>query len=527
MKKYFSYTAILLLLFATGCLKDGTPLFSIRNIHSKIMVTNDSAYLNLSAEIDTAVFRGIEYAEIQGNIYDISDSVELVAYGHCWRINSTDDPNILYYPVVTDSRTYFDIKSDTVVTPSTEKQFIYNSNLNDLEIEHQYFVRSFVLTRNINTGKIDTGYNQTVTKFQTKLPIDVWIYTGEDDLTQNNVREDAASFVLNEDGIDYAYFTTGWNGFQLKDDTWKYDYETNTWQQRAQFRGGAREKAIAFVIDKGQGKGEEAYVGTGSSNHNNPEPEADMYKYSPRTNLWSTGVDSLPKNTGRYDAIGFSLTVQNSQGRDVQRGYVALGKRTYPFSDIFEYDWEKDDNPLYTYPAWTKKDLYPGGVRTEAVVAVINNQAVVGFGLTRDPSTGDESYTNNFYIYDPSNTSNTWRNIPSCPGEPRANAIAFALSFERDGLQNNIVYVGTGRGDNNGADTLYNDIWGYDLNQNVWLPKSEIRADNKIAFARESAIAFVIKKDIVNYGANIRGFVTLGRNSAGTSNMTKVWEYLP
>ncbi len=520
MKKYFSYIAVLLIFFATGCLEEGTPLFSIRNIHSKIMVTNDSAYLNLSAEIDTAIFRGIEYAEIQANIYDISDSVELVAYGHCWRVNSTSDSTVVYSPVISDSRTYFDIKSDTVETRPDEKQFIYESDLMGLEIEHQYFVRSFVLTRNINTGKVDTGYNQTVTKFQTRLPVDVWLYAG--DIQQGDVREDAASFVLNEDGKDYAYFTTGWDGFQLKDDTWKYDYQTNTWGQMSQFRGGDREKAIAFVIDKGQGKGEEAYVGTGSSDHFDPEPEGDMYKYSPGTNLWSTGVDSLPKNTERYDAIGFTLNVQN-----IQRGYVALGKRTYPKNDIYEYHWEADTSG-HPYSAWKSKGLLPGDYYvTEAVVAVINNQAVVGFGLTRNPSTGEESYTNDFYIYDPTNTSNPWRNILSCPGEPRANAIAFGLSFERDALQNNIVYVGTGRGDNNGADTLYNDIWGYDLNQNVWLPKSEIRQDSKFAFAREGAIAFSIEKDVVNYGTNVRGFVVLGRNSEGTSGMTKFWEYLP
>jgi len=524
MKKYFSYIAILLIFFATGCLEEGTPLFSIRNIHSKIMVTNDSAYLNLSAEIDTATFRGIEYAEIQGNIYDISDSVELVSYGHCWRVNSTEDTTLLYYPVITDSRSYFDIKSDTVETSPDEKQFTFKSDLMALEIEHQYFVRSFVLTRNKNTGKIDTGYNQTVTKFNTKIPQDVWFYIG--DLQQGDVREDATSFVLNEDGKDYAYFTTGWDGFQLKDDTWKYDYETNTWQQKAQFRGGDREKAVAFVIDKGMGKGEEAYVGTGSSDHYDPKPERDIYKYNPGQNLWSTGIDSLQENTERYDAVAFTLTVQNEEGNDVQKGYIALGKRTYPRDDIYEYDYESD-TAGHPYSAWTKKDLYPGGVRSEAVVAVINNQAVVGFGLTRSSTTSEELYTNDFYIYDPTNTSNTWRSITNCPGEPRANAIAFGLSFERDGIQNNLIYVGTGRGDNNGADTLYNDLWAYDLNQNMWLPKSEIREDFIIAFAREGAIAFTINKDDVFYGTNIRGFVTLGRNKEGTSGMTKLWEYLP
>ena len=524
MKKYFSYITIILLIFiTTGCLEEGLPLFSIRNIHNKIMVTNDSAYLYLSAEVDTIAFRGIENAQIQGDIFNISDSVELKAYGHCWRLNSTEDTTIMLYPMVTDSKTFFDIKSDTVETSLDAEQINFISDLNALEIEHQYFVRSFVITQDKNSGRIDTGYNQTVTKFTTKLPIDVWFYIG--DLEQGNVREDAVSFVLNEDGKDYAYFATGWDGFQLKDDMWKYDYETG-WAQVAPFRGGNREKAIAFVIDKGKGKGEEAYVGTGSSNHFEPEGERDIFRYYPVQNSWHEGVDSLPSNTDRYDAIGFSLVVQNDEGNDVQRGYVALGKRTYPREDIYEYDFEKDTTG-HPYSAWTKKENYSGGVRTEAVVAVINNQAVVGFGLTRDASTQEESYTNNFYIYDPSNTSTPWRSIANCPGEPRANAIAFGMSFERNGLQNNIVYVGTGRGYNNGADTLYNDIWGYDLNQNTWLPKSDIREDFTIAFAREGAIAFVISKEVVFYGTNVRGFVTLGRNKEGTSGMTKLWEYLP
>ncbi len=539
MKKYFSYLTIILLIFiTTGCLEEGVPLFSLRNIHNKIMVTNDSAYLHVSANLDTVTFKGLQaidggvgiegYAEVEGDFYEISDSVELVAYGHCWRINSTEDTTILLFPIITDSKTYFNVGSDTANVQALN----FKSGLTGLEIQKQYFVRSFVVTEEKSTGRRDTGYNQVVIKFNSKLPQDFWLYSGDIN-SGMEVRENAVSFVLNEDGKDYAYITTGYNGFQLLEDTWRYDNEEGTWQQKAPFGGVAREKAVGFVLDKGEGMGEEAYVGSGVIKHEGTiDPDEDIkydfYKYRPYANTWSSDVAPLPVNINRYDAVGFSLTVTKTTGEEIQRGYIAFGKRRMHKLDIHEYNYEADTVDSKT--AWIKKKSYPDekyGVK-EAVVAVVDNVAVIGFGLKQNKSNEhDISYTNDFYIFDPSNTSSPWRSIPNCPGEPRANAIAFGMTYERDGMQKNMVYVGTGRGDNLGADTLYNDLWGYDLNQNEWLPKSEIRVGNNVAFAREGAVAFAINKEDVFYGTNVRGFVATGRNKEGTSGMTKMWEYLP
>ena len=66
------------------------------------------------------------------------------------------------------------------------------------------------------------------------------------------------------------------NGFFK--DNWEYDLVTETWSQQADFIGGARRQAVAFVVN------DIAYVGTGISGNG---LEKDMYSYDPSTNTWT------------------------------------------------------------------------------------------------------------------------------------------------------------------------------------------------------------------------------------------------
>ncbi len=529
MKNRFYYIVIIFFLFTTSCLEEGSPLFSFRSLTAELMVTNDSAYLYHSALIDTVTDLNFIDAEVQGDIFGISDSFDIISYGHCWLINENFDTLNLEYPEVNDSRTIFKIKSDTVTTLSGDDEISFTSFLNPLLVDQLYYIRTFIITENISSGKIDTGYNQVVTTFRTRTPRDVWFYVGSiADQGTFGVREDAVSFVLEEDGKEYAYITTGSktnanvNGEIVNNtpmqDTWKYDYQTETWESRANFQD-KRDRAVAFVIDN------EGYVGTGTYTYeddNDPMPEKDFYKYNPVNNEWTSwgaGIDSMPENAERYDAVAFSIKVNGKE-----YGYVGLGawedkrlrKDFYRFdptaSEGSQWKWQKN------YPM-----LDDEAGKIEAVAAVVNNIAIVGSGLSGNNNT-DAYYTKDFYKYDAE--SNEWASISTFPGNPRADAVAFGLSFERDGVQKNYFYVATGRTETSGV--LLNDLWAYDTDLSTWKNKSDIEDNGDVAEAREGGVAFSINKSHVAYGATARAYVLLGKKVDGSTYlMTKFWEYLP
>jgi hypothetical protein len=265
---------------------------------------------------------------------------------------------------------------------------------------------------------------------------------------------------------------------------------------------------IAFVID------DTVYIGTGIIDYHNMTPTGAMWKWNPRSDLpyyYFRQIDSLGVNQERYNAIAFTLEKDG-----VKRGYIALGERNQPFDDIYYYKQEADTAGAVSGAAWVQQTHFFGGGRTEAVVATIGNVAIIGTGKDINGNV-----KNDFYIYDPSGVG-SWRSISSCPFTPRRNAVALSLSFEKNGTNYNYFYVGTGADAN---DSLYNDWWRYDYNNGKWTQCSDIREDDDIAEGREGAVAFSVKRSIIDFGVHERGFVVGGKSNSGYKR--DMWEYLP
>lgn len=505
---------IIVVLFYAGCkLEQGNPLFSLRDITATTMVTQDSAYLFFTAQQDTATYRGLEYAEIAVSIAETLDSMEIVAYGHCWLENQTEpiDTNIMLYPTLADKHTMFTIGADTVEASPSSALVNDTSQLHNLQIDHQYFVRSYIITKHKHSGRVDTGYNQITTKFWTRIPEDVWFYQG--DIENINVREEAASFVLTKsDGTELGFYTTGYGTYGYSNDTWCYDYTTNTWSNKAGFTGSERESAVAFSIVDEDGFNY-GYVGTGYNRDADDEYKykKDFWRYNLGLDGWQS-VAPMGSTTERANAVAFTLTVEEL-GIDKQYGYVSLGENAgAKFNDLYQYDIEDD--------SWTPRTNFEYEGRSEAVAATINGEvAIVGSGTD-----ANGTYLNTFCIY---REGHGWNKINPCPEGGRANAVAFALSYERNGANKNMFYMVTGRA---ASGTLLNTMWAYDYNSGEWIERSEIvdtRTEPIFAIAREGAVAFSIVKGHVEYGSLARGFVVTGRSTEGTSGMTKFWEYLP
>lgn len=501
----FLIIPILLQAFLTGCKEQGMDFLSVRNINGYIMVNLHDAQLHLKAYEDSVLFRGIHYAEVQGEIFDIIDTASIVAYGHCWSLE--DEVPDLY-----NAHSFKFLAGESGVNAS-DSAFLFKTELYDLELDTYYYLRSFVIIK-YNSGQIDTGYNQKVKRFRTRLPEDIWFHNNDFD---NLGITEATSFTLD----NKAYIACGFNGSTLLNDVWEYDMESDSWTNVAQLGGGSADRrmsAVSFVLN------DTVYLGTGIVDLLTSEYAADMWKWNIKYNVWSR-IDSLGPSRERANAIAFSLQVDDYVHGEEPRGYIGLGQTNFPREDLMYYDFRTDVAGSPTGASWVNITPFLGGYRTEACVSVIDNLAFVGSGKDNNGN-----YKKDFYIFDPESGSyGNWRGIPFIPDslecESRANAVSFSLSYVRPNTGNgyNFFYFGTGRGEN---DTLYNDWFGYDINLGIWKRCSDIRADADIADGREGAVAFDLTKEDVDYGTHERGFVATGKNKNGEYKKD-VWEYLP
>lgn len=189
------------------------------------------------------------------------------------------------------------------------------------------------------------------------------------------------------------------NGFFQ--DNWEYDAVSQTWSQKADFIGGARRQAVAFVIDN------IAYVGTGISATG---LKKDMYSYNPSTNTWTQLNDF--GGTARKEAAAFTMG---------SLGYIGTGDDGVMKNDFWEY------NP--TGDLWVQKANMPGLARKGAVGWGIFPNAYICTGEDIDFTYTTDLWEYNYWL-------NTWTQRPSLPGPGRSNAVAFVL--------NGLGFVGTG-----------------------------------------------------------------------------------
>jgi N-acetylneuraminic acid mutarotase len=280
-------------------------------------------------------------------------------------------------------------------------------------------------------------------------------------------RNGATGFSIGTKG----YIGTGVDGSNsqpiLRNDFWEYDQGSNTWSQKANFGGSARDYATGFSI------GTKGYIGTGydgSSSFTN-----DFWEYDQSSNTW-TQKASLGSN-GRYHATGFSIGT---------KGYIGTGL-FYSGSLIFTKDfWEYDQGSN----TWTQKANFGGTARNVATGFSIGIKGYIGMG--NDDSIG---LRNDFWEYDQS--INIWSQKANFGGTARDYATGFSIGTKG--------YIGTGLDGNN-----RNDFWEYDQDSNTWMQKATFGGT-----ARRSATGFSI---------GTKGYIGTGYDGIRRNDF---WEYTP
>ncbi|QIL38630.1 T9SS type A sorting domain-containing protein [Pedobacter sp. HDW13] len=127
----------------------------------------------------------------------------------------------------------------------------------------------------------------------------------------------ASAFTIKNKGYVVAGGGRFYGGTNLKD-VWQYDADQNTWVQKKDLEGVAREFAFSFVIN---GKG---YIGCGNSIKF--YGENDMWAYTPETDSWEKKADFV--NTG-YVPGAFSIG---------NNGYVGTYDYKTGFDAFYMYD---------------------------------------------------------------------------------------------------------------------------------------------------------------------------------------------
>ncbi|TWR31674.1 hypothetical protein FPZ43_04165 [Mucilaginibacter pallidiroseus] len=208
-----------------------------------------------------------------------------------------------------------------------------------------------------------------------------------------------------------AYMGTGFGNLQLPSnsipqnkDFWEYDPATDTWTQKADFPGEARENVIGFEVN---GAG---YMGLGTDNSYTKNFK-DFYRYDAGADKW-TAVAPYP-GKGSFALSAFAINGQ---------GYAGLGAASpdVTANDFWQY--------IPVENKWVERANFTGKPRAFTSQFVIGTDGYVGQGSTLAATAPD------WFKYN--TLTDSWIKITNFDGPARYDAVSFSL--------NDIGYVGTG-----------------------------------------------------------------------------------
>lgn len=217
-------------------------------------------------------------------------------------------------------------------------------------------------------------------------------------------------------------------------DIWNHN-QSDSWNQLQIFPGGARQGAVAFVIN------DKAYVGLGirtRTAHIENKIYNDFWVYDLKNQQWEdTPLKFAFPGEARGNAVAFSIN---------GKGYVGTGmnEKNLPLKDFYEFDPQT---------GWTKI-AFPGDKRMAATAFVIEKYAYVGLG-----NSGEEAITD-FWKFNPEDKS--WEPISPKPMPELARYYATSVVLYKDGFP--YAYILGGIKDREPLSTC----WGYNPRSNTW-----------------------------------------------------------
>lgn len=238
-------------------------------------------------------------------------------------------------------------------------------------------------------------------------------------------RHGAVAFTAEVNGKTYAYVGLGYiapasinNGDgsttsrpkEYLKDFYRYDAETNTWEQMPDFPGAARRDAVAFSL------GNYGFVGTGRAD--NAELFKDFYRFNPATNTWSGDLGFLGGQ--RYGASAFVID---------GAAYVCLGTSGTLRTDVTKCTIDADGN--VTWEAMQALADKPGNKQDKDYGRIPRYGAIT---FISDKSKDGESYAyvatgyGNSTVWRYNHKRDQWHQMEDIAGSALVGAVGFSVN---------------------------------------------------------------------------------------------------
>jgi N-acetylneuraminic acid mutarotase len=215
-------------------------------------------------------------------------------------------------------------------------------------------------------------------------------------------RRGACAFTAN----GYGYVGSGETTTGRTADFYRYNPATNSWIVIATFPGAARTSAVAFEID-GYG-----YVGTGDTDLGSIN---DLWRYSAATNTWQSRANVGPTN--RQEAMSFALNGV---------GYIGTGvdfEGGNNFKDMWEYTPATD--------TWIQISDFEGSARRYLSGVALNGDGYAGLGT-------NGTNFNDFWVFDQT-ASLLERNIENIQIIAYPNPASSIVSVKIEGVEQHVI----------------------------------------------------------------------------------------
>jgi len=255
-------------------------------------------------------------------------------------------------------------------------------------------------------------------------------------------REAASSFSIGLKG----YFVGGESASGTLTETWEFNTETSSWNQKANYPGNPINKAISFSYNN------VGYYGLGWDTSTNSR-NFKLYTYNPSTDNWGLiSVCNLPNLTTWSVSSFFCIN---------DKVYFVGSNNVVYYYDI-------------TNNVWGLKNNFPGVTRFTGIGFEINGKGYIGTGAN---SFGNP-YLNDLWEYDA--TTDTWTQKTSMPSVGRY--ASFGFSYNGKGY----VLGGEKNGNIN-----TNEFWEYNPLSNSWT-----RLTDYISGDRNYLSGFVVNNSV-------------------------------
>ena len=278
-----------------------------------------------------------------------------------------------------------------------------------------------------DTGYVYGGYYKNASGTLVLFSSNLWRWTN---LTKWKLQAPQPE-IPKAGGIGFAIAGKGYVGLggntptNYKRDLEQYDSYTNSWATMTNFPDTARINAFSFVI------ADSAYVGCGDSlgTYFN-----DFCKYVP-SSLGGTWTSRTRFPGGpRFSMVAFSIG---------NYGYAGCGKDK--FGHLHNDMWKFDPGTN----SWTSITAFPVKTGISASVTfTLHGKGFVGLGYVGGSLEDSNSYTNQFWEYDPA--VNKWYSVVPFTGSRSADGIGFSLG--------NYGYAGAGANEFYGVEDSRNAI---------------------------------------------------------------------